>query len=224
MPTPAVGYFSDIHYDAKRKHWWGLSDRGPGGGALDYDTRVQRFASNRPQHRRDQRFPHPADRDLPRRDGLPARRALAEPAEHARQGLRSGGLRGAPEDRTILVSDEYGPSLYEFDREGFLLHRFETPANLVPRNSSTGTPSFAGDPSENAAGKRTNRGFEGLAIGPDGAHVYAMLQSAMLDEGGGSGVCARIVKFDADTGRRWRSTPTRWRARRRGAAPRRWLP
>ena len=27
-----IGYFSDIHYDAKRKHWWGLSDRGPGGG------------------------------------------------------------------------------------------------------------------------------------------------------------------------------------------------
>jgi len=33
-------------------------------------------------------------------------------------------------------------------------------------------------------GKRTNRGFEGLAISPDGAYLYAMLQSAMLDEGG----------------------------------------
>jgi hypothetical protein len=52
-----------------------------------------------------------------------------------------------------------------------------------------------------ATGKRTNRGFEGLAISPDGRHVFAMLQSAMLDEGGGDGVWARIVRFDYWTGR-----------------------
>ena len=38
-----LGYFSDIYYDATRKEWWGLSDRGPGGGLLNYETRVQRF-------------------------------------------------------------------------------------------------------------------------------------------------------------------------------------
>jgi hypothetical protein len=38
-----VGYFSDIYYDTNRNEWWGLSDRGPGGGTLSYDTRVQRF-------------------------------------------------------------------------------------------------------------------------------------------------------------------------------------
>ena len=38
-----LGYFSDIYYDPSRKQWWGLSDRGPGGGVLQYDTRVQRF-------------------------------------------------------------------------------------------------------------------------------------------------------------------------------------
>src|SRR5262249_41823040 len=38
-----VGYFSDLHYDAKRKQWRGLSDRGPGGGTLHYATRAQRF-------------------------------------------------------------------------------------------------------------------------------------------------------------------------------------
>ncbi len=52
----------------------------------------------------------------------------------------------------------------------------------------------------NTAGKRTNRGFEGLAVSPDGKFTYAMLQSAMLDEGGGDGVYARIVKFDNATG------------------------
>ena len=38
-----VGYFSDIAYDAQRNEWWALSDRGPGGGTLSYETRVQRF-------------------------------------------------------------------------------------------------------------------------------------------------------------------------------------
>ena len=51
----------------------------------------------------------------------------------------------------------------------------------------------------NDAGKRTNRGFEGLAISPDGSYVYAMLQSAMLDEGGSGGQCNRIVKFSTET-------------------------
>ena len=38
-----VGYFSDIYYDPNAKAWWGLSDRGPGGGSLPYSTRAQRF-------------------------------------------------------------------------------------------------------------------------------------------------------------------------------------
>src|SRR5262245_66414644 len=38
-----VGYFSDLYYDPNRNEWWGLSDRGPGGGVLPYGTRAQRF-------------------------------------------------------------------------------------------------------------------------------------------------------------------------------------
>ena len=38
-----VGFFSDIYYDPNRNEWWGLSDRGPGGGSLNYATRLQRF-------------------------------------------------------------------------------------------------------------------------------------------------------------------------------------
>jgi Esterase-like activity of phytase len=37
------GFFSDIYYDPARNEWWALSDRGPGGGLIDYGTRVQRF-------------------------------------------------------------------------------------------------------------------------------------------------------------------------------------
>ena len=44
--TGRVGYFSDIFYDRQAGTWWGLSDRGPGGGFIDYETRVQRFSLN----------------------------------------------------------------------------------------------------------------------------------------------------------------------------------
>ena len=97
------------------------------------------------------------------------------------------------------MSDEYGPSVREFNRSGELIRTFNTPANLVPRNAASGLANYADD-SGNTAGKRTNRGFEGLAISPDGKYAYAMLQSAMLDEGGGNGAVNRIVKFDTSTG------------------------
>lgn len=105
-----------------------------------------------------------------------------------------------PRTGHLLISDEYGPSLYEINGAGRLVRAFETPGNLIPRNAATGAVNYASD-AGNTAGKRTNRGFEGLAVSPDGRHVFAMLQSAMLDEGGGNGNYSRIVKFDAGTGR-----------------------
>ena len=103
----------------------------------------------------------------------------------------------------LIVSDEYGPSVYEINRAGRLVRAYEIPANLLPRNAATGAINFASD-AGNTAGKRTNRGFEGLAMSPDGRHVFAMLQSAMLDEGGGSGVLQphREVRHPDCAGRR----------------------
>jgi hypothetical protein len=195
-----VGYFSDIYYDPNRKEWWGLSDRGPGGGTLTYDTRVQRF-----------------DVDIDETTGAISNfKILQTVIFKDKSGNPMNGIAPSPtvlgssfdpegfvvhpDTGHFFVSDEYGPSLYEFDRDGNLLRNFTIPANLIPRNAGTGTPNFAGD-TGNTAGKRTNRGFEGLAISPNGNHLYAMLQSAMLDEGGGNGRCNRIVKFNIGSGK-----------------------
>ena len=37
------GFFSDLYYDRKQEKYFALPDRGPGGGTIGYDTRVQRF-------------------------------------------------------------------------------------------------------------------------------------------------------------------------------------
>ena len=195
-----AGFFSDIYYDPNRNNWWGLSDRGPGGGTLNYNTRVQRFTL-----------------DIDRPTGAISNFKIVETLKFSQGGSALNGLAPSPTNTlgnafdpegivinprngNMLVSDEYGPSLYEIGSQtGAVVKVYDTPANLIPRNAVTGDANYAGD-TGNTAGKRTNRGFEGLAISPDGRYAFAMLQSAMLDEGGGNGKVNRIVKFDTETG------------------------
>ena len=194
-----LGFFSDLYYDRRRGEWWGLSDRGPGGGVLPYATRVQRFtlqvdgATGRISDYRVLETIKFTDAGVPLNGLAPA------PSDVLGNAFDPEGLVVNPRNGHLLVSDEYGPSLYEFDRDGAIVRRYATPANLVPRDAATGTPNYAGN-AGNTAGKASNRGFEGLAVSPDGRHAYAVLQSAMLDEGAGSGRYMRIVKFDTQTG------------------------
>lgn len=202
-----VGMFSDLYYDPGRKEWWGVGDRGPGGGTLNYDTRVQRFsidvnpltgAISNFQVKQTVKFSDPNNllgAGAGNLNGL-----APSPTNVLGRSFDPEGFVVNPKTGNFLVSDEYGPSLYEFNRQGELQRVFQTPTNLLPRNAGTGTPNFAGD-TGNTAGKRTNRGFEGLAISADGKFAFAMLQSAMLDEGAGDGVFNRIVKFDITTGK-----------------------
>ena len=80
------GFFSDLYYDPIRDEWWALSDRGPGGGVLDYATRVQRFTL-------DVNPDDGPDRQLPgarRRSSSPTRRACCPPRR-----IPSSRTRGA---------------------------------------------------------------------------------------------------------------------------------
>jgi hypothetical protein len=193
-----LGFFSDVYYDQARNEWWALSDRGPGGGTLSYDTRVQRFTL-----------------DVNPTTGAISNFAIAETVKFTNNGVPLNGMAPSPTNVLgrafdpeglvvsattghLFVSDEYGPSVYEFDRNGALVRSFTTPANVIPRNASN-VPNFADD-TGNVAGRTSNRGFEGLAVSPDGKFLYAVLQSAMLDEGAGNGTVTRIVKFDTATG------------------------
>ncbi len=193
-----VGFFSDIYYDQIRNEWWGLSDRGPGGGTLSYDTRVQRFTLDiNPASGAISNFLI-ADTVKFTSGGTPLNGIAPNPTNVLGTSFDPEGIVVHPTTGHLYVSDEYGPSLYEFDRSGGLVRTFATPGNLIPR-SGADVPNFADD-TGNVAGKRTNRGFEGLAMSPDGQYLYAMLQSAMLDEGAGNGSINRIVKFDNQTG------------------------
>lgn len=168
-----LGFFSDIYYDPNRNEWWGLSDRGPGGGTLEYDTRVQRFTIDINKDTGTFSNFHVVQTVKFTNAGSPFNGLAPNPANVLGNALDPEGFVVHPTTGHLFVSDEYGPSVYEFNRNGQLVKSFTTPANLIPRDASN-VPNYAGD-TGNVAGKRTNRGFEGLAISPDGKYVYAIL-------------------------------------------------
>ena len=192
------GMFSGLFYDPIRGDWWAIGDRGPGGGTLSYDTRISRFTI-----------------DVNRATGAISNFQVQQTIKLSNAGGTLNGLAPNPitsvgrsfdpegvvinpVNGNILIADEYGPSIVEFNRAGVEVRRFTVPANLIPRNAA-GMPNFASD-AGNTLGRAANRGFEGLAISPDGRFVYATLQSAMLDEANRNGLYSRIVKYDMTTG------------------------
>jgi hypothetical protein len=106
---------------------------------------------------------------------------------------------------TFFISDEYGPYLFEFDRQGHLLRRITLPAKFKIANPSD-------DPNTellgNTAGRQANRGMEGLAISPDGRFLFGLMQNALLQDHGLNpppstdrlGLNSRLVKVNLQTG------------------------
>ncbi len=201
-----VGFFSDLYYDPNRNEWWGLSDRGPGGGTLSYNTRVQRFSLS----------VHPTSGTIGSfnieetvlfRSGSSYFNGLApNPANSLGLSFDPEGFVILPQSGHFLVTDEYGPSLYEFNRGGQFLRQYDVPANVLPKVA--GNLDFLATPKPGllTAGREPNRGLEGLAISPDGKFAYAMLQNGLVTDGNNTGssfarsMYARILKYDTSTG------------------------
>ena len=108
------------------------------------------------------------------------------------------GLRVSRDGRSVFISDEYGPYLYEFDREsGRRLRSIPLPDIFgITHLSSQGTTEISG----NTSGRVANKGMEGLAISPDGQFLFGFVQSPLLQDGGDGGRANRIVKVDLATG------------------------
>lgn len=105
---------------------------------------------------------------------------------------------------TFYISDEYGPYIFEFDRQGHLLRRLALPSRLAIAHPSS-------DPNaellNNTSGRQGNRGMEGLAISPDGTTLFGIMQNALLQDHGLNpgttdrlGLNNRILKIDLVNG------------------------
>jgi hypothetical protein len=110
------------------------------------------------------------------------------------------GMRLSNDGRSVFISDEYGPYVYQFDRFlGVRLRSFQLPANFYVTNlSSMGANEISG----NTSGRVANKGMEGLAITPDGRTLVGIMQNALIqDANEGATKLLRIVTIDIFSGR-----------------------
>jgi alkaline phosphatase len=91
-------------------------------------------------------------------------------------GIDTEALQLLP-DGKFLISEEYGPSILVVDPNGQVLMRY-----MPKGKAQLNTPYPVKDNlPEILKNRRSNRGFENLALSPDGKTAYAVLQSPMGD-------------------------------------------
>ena len=212
--SPAFGgnrlsFGSDLFYDRASNSFWGNTDRGPGGGVIDFAPRVHQFSLDISSSGAVGGYTLLKTIVFKQADGVTPFTGLNPLlAPQANKSILGGSFDPEGFHRlangNMLVSDEYGPSVYEFDSEGVFIRAFEVPANLVPRQGDSKINYVDGRPTI-TTGRQDNRGFEGLTVSPDGTKVYAILQDPLVNEGrGGQGRRSRnlrIVEYDMATGK-----------------------
>jgi len=105
-------------------------------------------------------------------------------------------IRVSPDGRSVFVSDEYGPYLYQFDRRtGKRIRSFNLPANLAITTLSSQKSVEIGS---NTVGRVTNKGMEGLAITPSGRTLVGIMQANLEQDKKKS---LRIVTIDIRSGK-----------------------
>jgi hypothetical protein len=113
-------------------------------------------------------------------------------------GLDTEGIVRTSDGHFWLV-DEYSPSLVHVDRDGYVLER------IVPVNSLLTGTSYPVEKSlpEIFNTRRQNRGFEGVALTPDGTTLFIELQSPLENPNrtiGRASRNTRILRFDLASG------------------------
>ncbi len=207
-----LSFGSDLYFERSSSTYWGITDRGPGGGVVDFAPRVHQFSFDISSTGAASNFSLLQTIVFKQADGSPFTGLNPLLAPQNNKSVLDASFDPEGFERlangNLLVSDEYGPSVYEFDADGVFIRAFETPANLVPREADSTINYVDGRPTI-VNGRQDNRGFEGLTVSVDGTKLYAIMQDPLVNEGpvnsgepqGRRGRNLRIVEFDIATGK-----------------------
>ncbi len=201
------GFGSGIAYTGEKNRYVVQPDRGPKDGATVYPCRfhVVDIAIN-PKGKTAVNF-ELIETHLFKNEGKTFSGSFKDfDAKHPEKSRRMDpeAIR-VSRQKTIYVSEEYGPSIFEFDMTGKELKRFAIPDHFKPKKLSADFKEEL--PPLNTKGRIPNRGFECLAISPNGASLFALLQSPLIQDatqnkdGFMEGHNVRLLKIDIATGK-----------------------
>lgn len=212
-PHDLLGAFgSAIDYTGADDVYWAVADRGPLDGAAPFRCRMHQF-----------RFSI-----VPGADGQPGvidwailktvlltderglscmggSRFINIANDSASRRFDPEGMRLSASGTSVFLSDEYGPHVDEFGLDGRRIRRIPIPASASIDHASADPDEEM--PPRNRRGRQPNRGFEGLALSPDGTTLWIIPQSPLIQDGGlddkleRAGINIRVVKLDLASGK-----------------------
>jgi hypothetical protein len=176
-PINALGGFSAIDYTGQGNRYVVLSDRGAGDGAASFPCRYHEVDLKWDATSRALSFQLVATHRLSTANGQPLTgslealkqwRGAERPTSYDPEGIRWLG------EGRVLISDEYGPFIDRFDRDGKLQSSLVLPDafGLCDRR----------DPPL-VVGTFPNRGLEGIAITPNNKTIVAAMQGPLVQDG-----------------------------------------
>ena len=201
----AGSFGSGAAYDPDSKTLYLTTDRGPGDGAVVFSPRLyvipippdeKNLTSAIQSHLTAHTYKDP--------DGKPFIGLIpdsSDPEPRMKDGRRCLDPEGLTlmKDGNLLLCEEYMPSILQMKPDGTFMARLIPPENYFPRNPTSGEIDFREAP-DRQEGREDNRGFEGLALSPDGKTLYAILQSGLTQDGGKDAGATRLLVFDAFSG------------------------
>jgi hypothetical protein len=106
-------------------------------------------------------------------------------------GVDPEGIAVDPRDQSYWIGEEYGPSILHVDSKGMIITR------LVPQTLKLSEPGYEvlDVLPEVLLKRKTNRGFEGISISPDGKTLFAIMQSPLSDPSEQIGESSRNVRL-----------------------------
>lgn len=187
------GFGSGLVYTGKGEEYLAVSDRGPQDGATPFATR---FHTLRVEVRPGAAEPVRVEvlrtallRDERGERYIGAAAAFDAMDQRAAMRLDPEAIALGP-NGSVWTSDEYGPWIDEWTREGVHLRRIAPPEKF--RVTRVGALPAEESPPRNASGRQVNRGLEGTALSPDGSRLFAIAQSPLIQDGAVDGRGKRI--------------------------------
>ncbi|QDT25782.1 hypothetical protein Enr10x_10790 [Gimesia panareensis] len=206
-PRDLFGGISAIDYTGSGNRYLLLADRGPLDGAVSYPCRFHEVEIEIDPDK----SPAITTRLLKTHllkdiDGRSISGAAAKsdgPLPPLVERMDPEGIRCSP-DHKLYISDEYGPAIYEVTEHGVVCGEMQIPGHFriaVPHADADQEASL------NSQGRQPNKGFEGLALTPDGRYLVAIAQAPLIQDstptGKGrkrKGQFSRLFVLDLKTG------------------------